>query len=57
MNGPFFVVIKRSNGWWKVTASFKSRQWRGIGRTHSNHRERADALESAKVFFNQMRAI
>lgn len=56
MKGPFCVIVKWSNGWWKLTACYKSRHWRGIGRTHSHHRERADAMQSARVLFNEMRA-
>lgn len=47
--GPFCVIVRRSGGWFKLTALYQSRNWRGIGRTHSHHRERSDALTSLKV--------
>jgi hypothetical protein len=65
MNGPFCVIVKRSpDGWHRVVGLYqtrpgyhRTRHRSRIARSVAAHcRDRHDAIVSARVLFNQMRA-
>jgi hypothetical protein len=65
VKGPFAVIVKRVGGWWRVTGLYQGQArrdryggvWCPIARGEAGScAERPEAVKSAKVLFNQMRA-
>jgi hypothetical protein len=65
VKGPFCVIVKRINGWWRVMGLYQGQArrdryggvWYPIARGEAgSFAERPEAMKSAQVLFNQMRA-
>lgn len=56
MKGPFAVFVRRSANWWRVTALYQGRGWRIARSSGGSFRDRGEAITTAKLLINHMRA-